>query len=90
MIREPNMEDSLPNAQGHSTMWPWEGKGTTNCQVLMGCCEVTADHVTITELLNCVTCVYDQNRVPKKSTHETAWRMFFNMGSIGILGRVIL
>lgn len=70
MIREPNMEESLPNAQSHGATW--EGKGTTNCQVLMGCCEVTADHVTITELLNCVTYVYDQNRVPEESAHVTA------------------
>lgn len=70
MIREPSVEKPLPKARGHSIMWDW--KDTPSCGGLTGCCEVTADHVTIIELLSCVTRVYDWNRVPKESAHLTA------------------
>lgn len=78
MIREPSVEKPLPKAWGHSIMWDW--KDTPSCRGLTDCCEVTADHVTITELLSCVPRVYDQNRVPKESAHLTAWRMVFQQG----------
>lgn len=84
----PTWKRPLPNAQGHSTTQEQGHDQPTRAHGLLWNHSWSCHHHRTAK--SCDFCVYDQKRVPKGSAHSTAWRVFFNRGSIGIWGRTVL
>lgn len=70
----------------HKVTAPRKSKGTTSRQGLMGCCEITADHVTITELLNRVTFVFMIRRGSQKDLPTRLLEECFSTGALLAFG----